>query len=190
MILPYGGWRMLYLFLADGFEETEALVPLDLIRRAKISILTVGVGKEYVTGAHGITVKTDIVTDEIDFSQCDGVLLPGGMPGTENLYQCDAVKNAVQFTMQNDKLLAAICAAPIIPGRLGYLQNKKAVCFPGFENELQGRKETADSVVRDGNVITAKGAGCVFPFAHKIISALSSPDTADKVIKEIQYAQM
>lgn len=181
---------MLYLFLADGFEETEALVPLDLIRRAKISILTVGVGNECVTGSHGITVKTDITAQEVDFTRCDGVILPGGMPGTENLYQCDAVKNAVGFVMQNEKLLAAICAAPIIPGRLGFLQGRKAVCFPGFENELTGCVPTSDSVVRDKNVITARGAGCVFPFAHSIISAILSPDAADKVMKEIQYAQM
>ncbi len=181
---------MLYLFLADGFEETEALVPLDLIRRAGIPVLTVGVTGESVTGAHHICVRSDIQMEDVDLSDCTGVILPGGMPGTENLYADSRVRDAVTFCAENNKLIACICAAPIIPGRMGLLRGKQAVCFPGFEAELTGRVATDASVVADGRLITAKGAGCVFPFAAKIIEALDRRETADSVIRSIQYTDL
>ncbi len=181
---------MLYLFLADGFEETEALVPLDLLRRAGVPVLTVGVTCETVMGSHRIPVGSDISPDEIDLTDCEGVFLPGGMPGTENLYKSEAVRDALTFCHENGKLIACICAAPIVPGRMGLLKGKKAVCFPGFEGELTGRVETDAFVVRDGNFITAKGAGCVFPFAAAIIEALKDKNAADKVIGAIQYTDL
>ena len=181
---------MLYLFLAEGFEETEALVPLDCIRRAGIRILTVGIGGKYITGSHGIEVKTDISADEIDLLDCDGVLLPGGMPGTENLYASAAVKDVVSFCAQNDKMIASICAAPSIPGRMGLLEGKRAVCFPGFEAKLEGHISSEKSVETDGCYITAKGAGCVFPFAHAIISRLTDAESAGRVLSAMQYASL
>ena len=181
---------MLYLFLADGFEETEAMVPLDLMRRAGIPVLTVGVTGETVTGSHGISIKADIHPDEMDLSDCDGVFLPGGMPGTENLYADVSVRDTVSFCFENNKLIACICAAPIVLGRMGLLNGKKAVCFPGFESELLGRVECSESVVMDENIITAKGAGCVFPFSAKIISALKNSEEADRVIGSIQYTDI
>ena len=181
---------MLYLFLADGFEETEALAPLDCIRRAKIKILTVGVGGERITGSHGIEVRADITEGAVDFTQCEGVLLPGGMPGTENLYASDAIKDTIAFCAENNKLIASICAAPSIPGRMGLLRGKRAVCFPGFEEKLEGHIASDRAVETDGCYITAKGAGCVFPFAHAIISYLKNTDAADQVLQTMQYAQL
>ena len=181
---------MLYLFLADGFEETEALVPLDCIRRAGIKILTVGVESESVMGSYGIEVKSDITAAFVDVSECDGILLPGGMPGTENLYASEDVKNVIAFCSENEKLIASICAAPSIPGRLGLLCGRRAVCFPGFEEKLEGHIPSDRPVERDGCFITAKGAGCVFPFAREIISYLIDQKTADAVLQKMQYAQL
>lgn len=181
---------MLYLFLAEGFEETEALAPLDCIRRAGIRIFTVGVGGEYITGSHGITVKTDISPDEIDLTECEGVILPGGMPGTENLYASETVRNVLSFCAENKKMIASICAAPSIPGRMGLLAGKRAVCFPGFEEKLTGHIASANATETDGCFITAKGAGCVFPFAHAIISYLKDSVSADRVLQTMQYAEL
>ena len=181
---------MLYLFLADGFEETEAIVPLDCIKRAGIPILTVGVGAQNVTGTKGVRVIPDISTDEIDLTACDGILLPGGMPGMENLYADSAVLDTVSFCAENKKLIASICAAPSIPGRLGLLTGKKAVCFPGFEDQLRGAEISENAVAADGHYITAKGAGAVFPFAHAIISYMKSAEAADAVLRQMQYAEM
>ncbi|MBQ6023874.1 MAG: DJ-1/PfpI family protein [Clostridia bacterium] len=181
---------MVYLFLADGFEETEALAPLDCIRRAGISILTVGVGEQFVTSSKRITVKADITDQEIDLTQCDGVILPGGMPGTENLYASETVRSAVAFCAENNKMVAAICAAPSILGRMGLLDGKRAVCFPGFEQKLGQFIPSEKAVETDGIFITAKGAGCVFPFAHSIISYLKNKESADTVLRQMQYAQM
>ena len=181
---------MIYLFLANGFEETEALVPLDCIRRAGIRILTVGVGEQFVTGSHRITVKADIMDQEIDLTQCDGVILPGGMPGTENLYNSDVVRSAIHFCVDNNKMVASICAAPSVPGRMGLLNGKKAVCFPGFEEKLGNYTASEKSVEKDGIFITAKGAGCVFPFSRAMITYLKNEETADSVIKQMQYASI
>ncbi len=181
---------MLYLFLAQGFEETEALAPLDCIKRAGIGILTVGVDAQMVTGTKGVTVKSDIGCDDIDLTACSGVILPGGMPGMENLYRCETVKNMISFCAENGLLIASICAAPSIPGRMGLLKGRRAVCYPGFESELEGYIASEKSVETDGNIITAKGAGCVFPFAHAIITYLTSKKNADAVLRQIQYAQM
>lgn len=181
---------MIYLFLANGFEETEALVPLDCIRRAGIRIMTVGLGEQNIVGAHQITVKSDIIDQEIDLTECDGVILPGGMPGTENLYASDVVRSVIQFCADNNKMIASICAAPSIPGRMGLLNGKKAVCFPGFEEKLGNYIATQSSVVKDGIYITAKGAGCVFPFSRTIITHLKNEAAADAVIKQMQYASI
>ena len=179
-----------YVFLANGFEEIEALAPVDLLRRAGIPVKTVGVGAQTVIGSKGITVQTDMTTYELDLGDCEGILLPGGMPGTENLFASEVVRNAVCYCVSHERLLCSICAAPSIPGRMGLLDGKTAVCFPGWEDKLCGAKIGADPVVRDGNVITARGAGTAFAFSHQIISALRNREVADRVIAEIQYADM
>lgn len=177
---------MFYVFLADGFEEVEALTPVDMMRRAKIDVKTVGVTGSEVTGSHNITVKADISLSEVLQSDIDGVILPGGMPGTLNLEKSQDVINAVRYAYESGKIVAAICAAPSILGHLGYLENRKATCFPGFETELKGAEYTTAHTEIDGNVITAKGAGCAIEFGHSIISKAISKKAADKVIGDMQ----
>ncbi len=178
---------MFYMFLADGFEETEALVTLDLLRRADISVKTVGIGRNEITGTHNICVKADLSEDKISISDCDGIILPGGMPGTENLYFSETVIKYVNFCYDNKKLISAICAAPIILGRLGYLKNKNAVCYPGFELQLSDATVLTEQSVADDNIITAKGAGCVFEFSYNLINYICDTSTADRIMKEIQH---
>ena len=169
---------MVYLFLADGFEECEALCPLDILRRGGIEVKTVGVGKEYINSSHGITVKADILDSQVILDgTLQSVILPGGMPGTNNLENNETVKRAVTFANENKKLVCAICAAPKILGRMGLLMGKNAICFPGFENDLIGAKLSSDFVVQDGNIITAKGIGVAFEFGFKILENLTDKNT-------------
>ena len=168
---------MVVLFLADGFEEIEALTPLDLLRRVGIEVVTVGVGSRRITGAHGITVMAD--TDTLPEGDIDMVILPGGMPGAANLDASPAVADALARTHATGGYLCAICAAPMVLGHQGYLVGKRAVCFPGFEGELTGAVVDPDAfVVRDGNVITAKGMGAALNFGLTLVSALRDEPTA------------
>ena len=178
---------MFYMFLADGFEETEALVTLDMLRRAAIDVRTVGVGSEIVCGTHGIKVFSDIGEGEVSTDFCDGVILPGGMPGTENLFASETVNKITDYCFGAGKLICAICAAPVIPGRKGLLKGHKAVCFPGFENELAGATVCDVPCVKSDNIITAKGAGCVFEFSYEIISAVKGQEKAEEIISTIQH---
>ena len=177
---------MFYLFLAEGFEETEALACLDVMRRAKLSVQTVGVTGEFVISSHGVCVKSDVSADDIDYDEIEGAVLPGGMPGTLNLEKDERVINCVKYCNENGKIVAAICAAPSILGHLGILSDKKATCFPGFEKELKGADCTAAHAETDGNVITGKGAGCAIEFGHAIVAKALSKQIADKVIEEMQ----
>ena len=177
---------MLYMFFAQGFEEVEAIAALDVIRRAGIEIKSVGVGDNSVTGSHGITVICDTVDSEISVDGIDGVILPGGMPGTTNLYDCDKVHNAIDYCAENGKLLCAICAAPLILGRKGLLDGKEAVCFPGFEDELKGAVISNNFVCTDGNVITAKGMGSAVNFGLAIVAYLKGQAVADTLKASLQ----
>ena len=160
---------MIYMFLANGFEETEAIGCLDVLRRAQIDVKTVGVGGKEITGSHGVSVMADICADEISLDGLDGVILPGGMPGTTNLQADERVINAVKACAERGKLIAAICAAPMILGELGILAGKMAVCYPGFEEHLKGAMVDANALVAiDGNVITGKGAGASMLFGARI----------------------
>lgn len=168
---------MVVLFLADGFEEIEALTPLDLLRRVGIEVVTVGVGSRRITGAHGITVMAD--TDTLPEGDIDMVILPGGMPGAANLDASPAVADALARTHATGGYLCAICAAPMVLGHQGYLVGKRAICFPGFEGELTGAVVDPDAfVVRDGNVITAKGMGAALNFGLTLVSVLRDEPTA------------
>lgn len=177
---------MLYMFLADGFEETEALATLDVLRRAEIEVKTVGVTGATVTGSHNISVTADLGIDEISVSNVSGVILPGGMPGTTNLENNDTVIKCVNFAANKKLLVAAICAAPSILGHLGILEGKKATCFPGFENELKGSEVVDLGVVRDSNIITAKGAGVSLEFGFKIVEFIKNKNIADGLRKTMQ----
>ncbi len=165
---------MLYLMLADGFEETEAIAALDVIRRAEIKLCTVGVSGEYVTSTHGVTVKADILPDKIDYGTADGVILPGGMPGTLNLQRSGEVKALIEHCANERKLIAAICAAPMIIGEMGLLEGRRATCFPGYEENLINAIESDDYVVTDGNFITARGGGVTLEFGAAIVDYFKS----------------
>lgn len=177
---------MYYVFLADGFEETEALATVDVMRRAKLEVLTVGVTGNMVTSSHKVTVKADISIDDVDLSKAQGVVLPGGMPGTINLEKSKAVIECVKYCYDNSKIVAAICAAPSILGHMGLLKGKKATCFPDYENELDCAQYTAQPVTVDGNIITARGAGCSVAFGHAIAQKAVSKEVADNVCKAMQ----
>ena len=177
---------MYYLFLANGFEITEAMAPLDVMRRAGLDVKTVGITGEYAQSSHGVTVKADILLQDVSYDDIEGVVLPGGMPGTLNLKASQDVRDAIQYCFDNGKLIAAICAAPSIFGCMGLLEGKKVTSFPGFENELRGAEYTGAHVETDGNVITAKGAGCALSFGRAIVAFALSENEADKVLSDMQ----
>ena len=178
---------MIYCFLADGFEEIEALATVDVLRRADIDVTTVGVGSKVICGSHGMPVTADITLDEFNCgADMEGVILPGGMPGTKNLFAEQRVKDAVSYAAARDLLVCAICAAPMILGRMGILCGKKATCFPGFEDELLDAYVRTDKVVVDGNIITGKGAGCALDFGFAITAKLKGEVAADRVASSMQ----
>ena len=173
---------MIYLFLADGFEEIEALFTVDVLRRAGLEIKTVAIGESrIVMGTHNIPVIADAHINELDSTVPEAIILPGGMPGTTNLEESAEVINAIHLAMQNNSLVCAICAAPSILGIMGYLKGKNATCFPGFEEYLDGATYTNDRVVVDGNIITAKGMGCAAEFALAIVEAILGKAKADEI---------
>ncbi|MBQ9375953.1 MAG: DJ-1/PfpI family protein [Ruminococcus sp.] len=171
---------MVYVFLADGFEEMEALCPVDVLRRAGIDVKTVGVGSEIVNGTHNIPVKADITLDEVKLDDSlEMIVFPGGMPGADNLEKCDEVQAALDFCVVNDKYVAAICAAPMILGHKGLLAGKNAVCFPGFESELYGADISANGVEADGDFVTGRSAGVALQFALKLVEVLRSKEDSE-----------
>lgn len=179
---------MLYLFLADGFEETEAMAPLDVLRRAKVDVTTVGVGAKEIIGSHQVTFTADITTDNVVLDeQVDGIILPGGMPGTLNLEADSTVQKAIAYCASQGKLLCAICAAPSILGHLHLLEGRKATCFPGFEQDLYGAEATGETVVSCNNIITASGAGGALLFGQAIASRFVGEEAARHILASMQY---
>ena len=175
------------VFLAPGFEECEALMTVDLLRRAQLDTTMYSIhNTDEVTGSHNITVKADKKLNELN-ELFDCVILPGGMPGTKYLMESEEVNALVVEHFNQNRLVAAICAAPSVLGELQLLQGKKATCFPGFEDQLHGAEVLNQKAVADGNIITAKGLGAAVEFAHAIISYLINSKTADQVVKTIQY---
>ena len=164
---------MVYLLLAEGFEEIEALMPVDMLRRANIEVKIVGVGTRVVTGAHGIPVVADFVKEEVSsFEGCEMLILPGGMPGTLNLDKSPFVDLAIREVLAHGGRLAAICAAPLILGRRGLLQGKEAICFPGFEKELTGARLSEKTTVTDGNITTSASMEYALEFAKELVRLL------------------
>lgn len=170
---------MIYMFFAEGFEEVEAIAPLDLMRRAGLSVTTVGVGGKAIMGAHGITVTTDLSDAEYSDPSPDMIFLPGGMPGTLNLSASQTVLDAVRTAEKVGGRLAAICAAPSILGDLGLLEGKRATCYPGFEDRLRGAILAEERVVLDGNVLTARGMGVAVEMGLAIVELYCGKDKAD-----------
>lgn len=177
---------MIYVFLANGFEEIEALSVVDILRRAELNVTTVGVGGTKVNGAHGITVVADIEDKSVTTDNMQGVVLPGGMPGTLNLEKSPIVKAAINYCRDNNKRIMAICAAPSIIGHMGLLNGKKAVCYPGFENELAGASLGNLAVEVDGNIITSKGPGTAIEFALEIVKEYKDAKTAKSIKDALQ----
>ncbi len=175
---------MIYMFLANGFEEVEALMPLDLMRRAGLDVKTVGVGGLEITGSHGITVRADMLDSDFSDNAPECVILPGGMPGTKNLDASAVVHKALDSALETDALICAICAAPMILGKRGILKGKNATCFPGFEEYLEGAK-VGGRVVKDGQVITAVGMGAALEFGIEIVAALKGKEAADKLFAAV-----
>lgn len=175
---------MIYMFLATGFEEIEALMPLDLMRRAGLDVKTVGVGGLEITGSHGITVKADMLDSDFADKTPECVILPGGMPGTTNLDASPVVHAALDSALECDALICAICAAPMVLGKRGILRGKNATCFPGFEEYLEGAT-VGGRAVRDGQVITAVGMGAALEFGIEIVAALKSREDADKLFSAV-----
>lgn len=179
---------MVYLFLAEGFEEIEALTPVDILRRANIDVTTVGIGAKTVCGAHGIKVEADI-TEEEALSAMNGeieaIILPGGMPGSRNLDQSSTVDAFLSLAREKDIPCAAICAAPMVLGKRGMLCGKKAVCYPGFEEYLNGAEIIDAPTVRDGNIICGRAMGSAANFALLITELLRDEDTAKRIAASI-----
>ena len=177
---------MIYILLADGFEETEMIAPLDLLRRAEIPVQTVGVTGKTVTGAHGIPVVADILPEDVDKTIAEGVVLPGGMPGTTNLQASGFVEELILACAKEKKLVAAICAAPMILGELGLLAGKDATCFPGFEEHLKGAKVTSAPVAVAGNIITGKGAGAALEFGAALVNFCTGTGVGETILAQMQ----
>ena len=179
---------MIYLFLADGFEEIEALCVLDFLRRARVETKTVGISGKTAMGAHNIPIICDTCASEMTGDEdFDMVILPGGLPGSTNLDESPLVDKFVQRAVNEDKFLCAICAAPFILGKRGILKGKRACCYPGFEKELIGADVSEDGCVRDGKIITARAMGKSHDFALEIIEALCGKDVRDNLAKSVLY---
>ncbi len=178
---------MIYCFLATGFEEMEALSPVDILRRGGCEVTTVGIGEDIITGSHGISVCADITDSELVLDEkMEMIILPGGMPGTLNLEKNGKVQAAIDYCMENNRYVCAICAAPSILGHKGLLKDKSAICFPGFEGQLDCKELSSDFVCEDGNIITAKGAGVAQEFGIKLLAKIKGDAAAKKVRDSLQ----
>lgn len=178
--------KKVLVFLADGFEEIEAITPVDILRRSGAEVLTVGVGGKHIKGVHDIIVQADADIDD-DMSDFDMLVLPGGMPGTDNLERNEKVINLVKKAYSEGKYIGAICAAPKILGALGMVEGKNATVFPPYESSLKGAEVTCEPVTVDGNIITARGAGSASDFAFALVGVLFGEKAADELYKKLLY---
>lgn len=182
-----------YVFLANGFEDVEALIPVDVLRRGGVEVTTVSVVEDslIVESAHGVQLFADALFDECDFSDADLLLLPGGMPGASNLYEHEGLCAAVKAHVAKGRRLAAICAAPaVVLGQLGLLQGRRATCYPGFEQLLAGATYTGELFTTDGNITTGEGPAAAFPFAYELLALLVDRQTSDGVAVGMRFAHL
>ena len=177
---------MVYLLLGTGFEETEAIAPLDLLRRAGVKVLTVGIDGQTVYGGHQIGIKTDISLAEMDLTNLDMVIIPGGLGGVASIRASKEAMDVLRFAWENGKFVAAICAGPTVLADLGITDGKKATCYPGCEDAM-GRALVQENLpcVQDGKLITGTSAGCAIPFGLALIAALKGQEAADIVAEQI-----
>ena len=179
-----------YVFLAEGFEEIEGLTVVDLLRRAGIEVKMIGIdNREYVTGSHGICVKTDGKITDFDFKSAEALVLPGGMPGTKHLGECEALKRILLMADAAQSRIGAICAAPSVLGELGILEGRHAVCYPGFEEKLKGASVGMEPVAVDGHITTSRGMGTAIDFGLALIAQISVESEARRVGKGIMYLE-
>jgi 4-methyl-5(b-hydroxyethyl)-thiazole monophosphate biosynthesis len=181
-----------YVFLADGFEDVEALIPVDVLRRGGVEVLTVSTNPDVmVESAHGVNICADIMFDEANYSDADLLMLPGGMPGASNLFAHEGVCEAVKAQFAAGKKVSAICAAPaVVLAQLGILDGKKATCYPGFEKMLTKAEYTADLVTVDGNVTTAEGPAAAFPYAYELLTQLVDKQTSDQIAEGMRFKHL
>lgn len=182
-----------YVFLANGFEDVEALIPVDVLRRGGVEVVTVSTTGEgqVVESSHQVQFIADAMIEDCNFSDADLLLLPGGMPGASNLYAHQGVREAVLRQYEAGKRIAAICAAPgVVLGQLGVLKGKRATCYPGFEQLLEGATYTADLCTVDGPVTTGEGPAAAFPFAYELLSQLVDQQTADQIAEGMRFKHL
>lgn len=179
---------MVYILLADGFETAEALCPCDMLRRANVPVQLVGVNGPAARSGQGVTVRTDITLEEVSFDDLELLMLPGGLVGVDNILASEDAMALIRRTAAAGKYVAAICAAPTILGRLGLLEGKRAVCYPGMEDGLTGAQPcVGESVVVDGNIVTGEAAGSSIAFGLKLVELLCGPEVERKVHQGIHY---
>ena len=177
---------MVFMLLGTGFEETEAITPLDLLRRAGVNILTVGIDGKVVTGSHKIRVEADITLDEMDLTDMEMMIIPGGMGGVASLRAGPAALEALKFAWENGKYVAAICAGPTVLADLGITDGLKATCYPGQEQNMGSAVvDSSAAFVVSGNLITGASAGCAVPFGLALVEALKGRETAEKIKDQI-----
>ena len=177
---------MVYMLLGTGFEETEAIAPLDLLRRADVEVLTVGLNGKTIYGSHGIGVEADITIDQMDLTNLDMIILPGGLGGVASIRASQAAMDAIAFAWENDRFVAAICAGPTVLADLGITAGRQATCYPGCEEGMGSAKMIPDApCVRDGKLITGTSAGCAIPFGLMLIDALKGEAAAMAVKNQI-----
>ena len=177
---------MVYMLLGTGFEETEAIAPLDLLRRAGVEVLTVGVTGKTVFGSHNIGIEADITIDEMDLTNLEMIILPGGLGGVASARASRPALDALAFAWENDKYVAAICAGPTVLADLGITDGKNATCYPGCESGMGSANMIPDAAcIRDGKLITGTSAGCAIPFGLALIEALEGKDVADTIARQI-----
>lgn len=176
---------MVYILLGTGFEEMEALAPLDLLRRAGIDVLTVGVNDKIVYGGHNIGFEADITLDEMDLTTLDMIVLPGGLGGVASVQASQAAMDALAFAWENDKFVAAICAGPTVLADLHITDGKQVTCYPGCEGQMGAANMVEAAAVTDGKLITGTSAGCAIPFGLALIAALKGQAEADRIAEQI-----
>lgn len=177
---------MVYMLLGTGFEETEAIAPIDLLRRAGVEVLTVGIDGKIITGSHKVRVEADITLDEIDLTNLEMIIIPGGLGGVASLRACPAALEALKFSWENGKYVAAICAGPTVLADLGITDNHHATCYPGQEKNMENAIMEADKAcVVDGKLITGTSAGCAIPFGLALVETLKGKETAEEIKKQI-----
>lgn len=177
-----------YEFLANGFEDIEALAPVDILRRGGLEVKTVSIsGSKIVESAHGVKVEADLLFDEANFDDADLLLIPGGMPGAKNIDEHEGVRKAVESQACSGKLVGAICAGPMVLGHLGLLRGRKATCYPGFETELDGAIYTSEPYTVDGNIITGKGPGATFEYAYALLTLMKGERVVEALKKSMMY---